>query len=461
MGIPLCCMSERKDIPIINNNSKIKKHLQLKVNNDRFTNSIIKIQSHIRVYLAKNKLINIFDSIKSKITKELEQKKLINEIIIIESESHKYYKKYTTEKRFPFYEQLKHKNKELSTLVSKLSKYSFVIPYYIVTSPNEVYKGSWNINKRYNGYGVKYEFNDDKTTNKRIEGIFINGCLFGEGKVVFSNGELMIGNFVRNNLNGNGEHYRRDHSIYKGEFKNGKYNGNGREFFQDSNFEGFFSDGHKSYGALIFKNGSKYQGEFLNDVFHGNGMYTWPNKNIYVGEWKEGKMNGKGKHIIQDKSYYEGEFVDGKKCGFGKYVWEKDKYYEGEWKNNKQNGQGTYHDKNKVIRGIWEDGKITSRITGRIKKNHTFMKQSLSRNETPIKKGATQEYLYKRNNFTEKKSNYHHLNFNPTAKGKIAKNYYRNYANLNKYNQNSMYSIGSQTSIKSNNNNYEDSKTSN
>ena len=90
----------------------------------------------------------------------------------------------------PFSEQLKI-NQELNNLYSKISKFSFVIPNYIATSPNELYNGSWNISKRYHGHGIKYQFNNKKN--------------------------------------------------YKGEFKNGKYDGIGKEYCLDgSYFEGFF-----------------------------------------------------------------------------------------------------------------------------------------------------------------------------------------------------------------------------
>lgn len=453
--MPLCCMNERKELAINNNENTIKKCLYGNNNNDEETEKIIKIQSHVRGLLSQNKLNSLFTSIKEDISKELEQKKLINETRITECESYKTYFKLINEKKIlPFSDQLKI-NQGLNNLYSKISKYSFIIPHYIVTSPNEVYKGYWNINKRYHGHGVKFQFNEKKTTNKRIEGIFLNGFLFGQGIVIFSNGEIITGNFIKNLLNGNGEHYRKDKSIYKGQFKNGKYNGNGKEtFLDDSFFEGFFSDGLKKYGTYIFKNGSKYKGEFFNNTFHGKGIYTWPNKKNYEGNWKDGKMNGKGKFTYPDGSFYEGEFLDGKKSGLGKYVWEKDRYYEGRWKNDKQNGQGTYYDKNKIIKGSWVDGKISNKNFGLIKKTNTFLKQSKSRNDTPIKKGASQEYFFKKSNLSEKKENCNQLNFNPTVNGKHFKRYFRNNINLNlnKINQNSMYSIESSNTIKSNNN---------
>lgn len=459
--MPLCCMNRRKENYIGNESDRIKRLLPR--NKDEQTYKIIKIQSCIRGFLSQKLLDSLYNSTKTQISKELEQKKLINESRIFSCESYLIYNKLISDKKIISFSELLKNNQELNSLYSKISKYSFIVPNYIVTSPNEVYKGSWNINKRYHGHGIKFQFNDKKTKNKRIEGIFLNGFLYGHGIVICSNGEIISGNFIKNNINGDGEHIRADQSIYKGQFKNGKYNGMGREIFPDGNyFEGFFSDGVKKYGTYEFKNGSKYNGEFLNNVFHGKGKYIWPNKKEYDGIWRDGKMNGKGKFTYLDGSYYEGGFQDGKKSGHGKYIWKKDRYYEGMWKNDKQNGHGIYFDRYKIIKGIWIDGKISNKKKGIIKRSNTFLKLIKHRNESPIKKGITQEYFYRRNNLTDKEKNNKILNFNPTANGKCIRNICRNHFNFNsnKFSQNSMYSIESTNTIKSNNN-HVDSKTSN
>jgi len=317
MGINLCCISDRNENSINDNGNKIK-IIPSYTQNDAYTNNIIKIQKYIRGYLSHNKFISLFESTKSEIIKELELKKLVNETNITECESHLNYLKFKSNENLLSFSEYLNKNPEFSKTYSNLSKYAFSIPYFIVTSPNEVYKGSWNINKKYHGLGVKYEFDEKKIKNKRIEGIFINGFLFGEGLVIFSNGEILTGTFKSNILDGNGKHVRKDESVYKGEFKNGKYNGIGNEVFKDGSiFEGFFTEGEKKYGTYVFKNGSKYQGEFKNNLFEGKGKYCWTNKKFYDGNWKNGKMNGKGKFSYQDGTYYEGEFLDGKKMGKG------------------------------------------------------------------------------------------------------------------------------------------------
>ena len=403
---------------------------------DDTTIKIIRIQSAIRGILAKNKFKSLFNKTISEITKELDKKKLINESIILECQSHLLYNKLISEKKIvPFLTKLKN-IPELYKIYTEISRFAFLIPNYIVTSPTEVYKGYWNTNKKYHGHGVKYEFNEKKTKNKRTEGIFYNGLLLGQGLIIFSNGEILRGNFIRGKMNGNGEHIRKDGSVYKGVFKNDKYDGLGKEFYEDgTKFEGFFSEGQKKYGIHQWTNGSKYQGQFLNGLFHGKGVYNWSNKKMYDGNWVNGKMNGKGKFIYQDGSIYEGEFVDGKKSGYGVYKWENDKYYEGKWKNDKQNGYGVYHDKNKIVRGYWLDGKIKNRNINKfnIKKKKTYMR---NRNEFFDQKGITQEYFYKRYNLSEKKKknkSVNDLNFVPTFFDKEMNLNFVSHLNINIY----------------------------
>ena len=431
MGTEICCMKTRTEIYPIKQPPKISNGFPQV---DDTTIKIIKIQSAIRVYLSKNKLNSLFLKTISEIKTELDKKKLINESIILESKSHKIHSKLLSENKInPFLTKLR-QIPELYKIYEEISRFTFLIPNYIVTSPTEVYKGNWNTNKKYHGHGVKYEFNESKTKNKRSEGVFYNGFLLGQGIIIFSNGEILTGNFLRGKMNGNGEHVRKDGSIYKGIFKNGKYDGLGKEFFEDgTKFEGFFTDGQKKYGTFQWSNGSKFQGQFLNGVFHGKGVYNWANNKTYNGNWANGKMNGKGKFTYPDGSYYEGEFVNGKKCGFGLYKWENDKYYEGKWKNDKQNGFGIYHDKNKVIKGFWIDGKLKDRNSNnKIKRNLSYMIKNKKSNDIFDKKYITQENFYLNNNLTERKGNkkIHELNFGQTFFDKESKS--NNFVNDNK-----------------------------
>ena len=447
MGNEICCMRKNSELLLSNKPCSINRDFSSLTDLDDKIIKIIKIQSAIRGYLAKSKFNYFFIATSEEISKELDKKKLINKSIILECESYIIYNKLISEKKIlPFLEQIK-KNEELYLMYENISKFSFLIQDYIVSSPTEVYKGYWNSNKKYHGYGVKFEFDEKKTKNKRTEGIYFNGLLIAQGLIIYSNGEIITGNFNRGKLEGNGEHFRKDGSMYKGGFKNGKYDGLGKEFFEDgTKFEGFFEDGQKKYGTYEWKNGSKYQGAFLNGLFHGKGKYVWPNKKTYDGFWINGKMNGEGKFIYPNGDFYEGKFVDGKKSGFGKYKWGNDKYYEGNWDNDKQNGYGIFYDKNKAIKGIWVDGKIRNRNGESIKKNKTYISDNKNNKDFFDKKGITDEYFYKRYNLSDKKKDnksVNDLNFNPTFFDKEIKDNFISHLNLDvsKNNSNSMGSI--------------------
>ena len=291
--------------------------------------------------------------------------KLINDEIISECFSEKIYQKYLLNGQIKSYMEIVNNNKLIKKSLRLLEKYSFFIPNYIVSSKNEVYKGSWNLNKKYHGYGVKYEFNTENNTDSRIEGTFNNGLLFGHGRIISSNGEIIFGRFIYGKLTGFGEYQRDDGSKYEGEFSEGIPHGKGKETMNDGSiFEGIYLGGMRNKGKITWKDGSSYEGSFENDKFSGNGTYNWGNGRKYEGEWKEGKMNGKGKLMYSDGSFYEGQFINGKKNGQGKYVWEKDKFYIGQWKDDKQNGKGVYNKFGKEIKGFWADGHLFSKTVG-------------------------------------------------------------------------------------------------
>jgi hypothetical protein len=256
-------------------------------------------------------------------------------------------------------------NKIFKANLRHSEKFTFFIPYYIVASPKEVYKGSWNLNKKYHGYGVKYEFDHNKNTDSRTEGAFNNGLLLGCGRIIMSNGEIFFGEFSQGKMVGYGEYLREDGSKYEGQFVEGVPHGKGIETMADgSTFEGVYFGGIRKQGKITWKDGSSYEGFFEKDKFSGQGKYNWGNQRQYEGEWKDGKMNGKGRLTYSDGSYYEGEFINGKKNGQGKYVWEKDKYYLGGWKNDKQNGKGIYNKFGKEVKGFWADGHLFSKTVG-------------------------------------------------------------------------------------------------
>ena len=205
-----------------------------------------KIQLKYKSYLSKKKLQLLFNEQKEKTLKILVNKKLINNKEISESKSEQLYQKLLSEKKIKKFKEIIEKNISLNNKLNTLKNYCFDFPFYIQTKNNEIYKGSFNCNKHYHGYGVVYEFNPKNKKNSRTEGIFTNGFLCGYGRIFLSDGEIFMGEFMYNKLNGLGTYIKNDGEIYKGSFFEGLPQGNGRELFSDgSRFEGFYLAGKK------------------------------------------------------------------------------------------------------------------------------------------------------------------------------------------------------------------------
>ena len=363
MGMVCCSANRNIEIEISHKIINPKFYLKNRINTP--SELITLLQSYYRRHLSIKKFKAEIESLKEQIFSQLDKKKLVNNEIISDCLSEKIYQKYLLNGQIKSYMEIVNSNKKIKTNLRLLEKYSFFIPNYIVASPNEVYKGSWNLNKKYHGYGIKYEFDTINNIDSRTEGTFNNGLLFGWGRIISSKGEIFFGTFIFGKMTGYGEYQREDGSKYEGEFSEGLPHGKGKEKMNDgSTFEGDYSYGMRREGKIIWKDGSSYEGGFKKDKFNGHGKYNLGNKKEYEGEWKDGKMNGKGKLIHSDCSYYEGEFLNGKKNGQGKYVWEKNKFYIGGWKDDKQNGKGIYNKYGKEIKGFWSDGHLFSKTVG-------------------------------------------------------------------------------------------------
>ena len=348
---------------VINNENKTFTNITIQ-NNTIFYNpntyeKIILIQKRIKGFLNKIKFHKKLKKLFEKLTKELENIKLLNSDVITNSKSYKLYQQFFKTGLFKPYTEYISRNQKLSSKLKIMSKFTIDLPYFIVFSQRISYKGQLNLDKKYHGYGILYQYNKISNKERIIEGIFYNGVLSEYGRIVVSNGEMLRGDFRNNRLDGMGEYRRKDGSIFTGIFFEGHPQGNGKETFKDGSFfEGYYFKGKKKFGKYEFKNKDRYEGNFNNDLFHGKGVYEWSNKKKYEGEWYEGKMNGKGKLTFPNGSYYEGDFVNGIKEGKGKYFWKHDKYYNGEWKDDMQNGFGTYYKNGEKIRGIWENGRL-------------------------------------------------------------------------------------------------------
>lgn len=236
---------------------------------------------------------------------------------------------------------------------------TFLIPfgalYVDKLHNNDIYQGTWNIEKKFHGYGILV-----KSDGSKYQGFWEHGLLVGEGRFYTATGDFFEGRFVNGVAQGFGVFIHNDGTTYKGDWLNDQPHGHGKEYFPDgSYFEGSFVLGKKNgQGTFCWTDGSTYVGNIENEIFQGTGKYTWADGRIYDGSWSSNQMNGKGLLIYSDGSFYEGEFMNNLRHGVGRYQWNENKYYEGTWQNGQQHGKGLYFKKGKLVEGIWHNGKL-------------------------------------------------------------------------------------------------------
>ena len=168
--------------------------------------------------------------------------------------------------------------------------------------------------------GVKYAVGNGNTGE--YTGSWQHGAPEGEGKIVYSNG-----------------------NVYEGEWEDGKPNGQGTASYTNGNvYEGEWEDGERNgQGTMTYVNGDVYEGEWKNDTLNGQGKYTWADGRVYEGEYQNGKKEGQGtitfaEDDASNRVSYEGEWKEDKKEGQGKMIWTDGNVYEGEWKNDSRDG---------------------------------------------------------------------------------------------------------------------------
>ncbi|OPZ58557.1 MAG: MORN repeat protein [Candidatus Aminicenantes bacterium ADurb.Bin508] len=142
-----------------------------------------------------------------------------------------------------------------------------------------------------------------------------------------------------------------DGSKYEGEVVNGKPHGRGIQTKPDGGrYVGDWVDGKKhGKGVMTWPEGARYEGDFVDGNFHGKGTYTWP-EGYYKGDWVEGHMTGKGIYDYEGE-HYEGDFDHDRLSGKGIMTWADGTSYEGDWEGGQRTGYGVLKDKNgKVLK---------------------------------------------------------------------------------------------------------------
>ena len=322
-------------------------------------NKIIIIQKFVRLFLAKKRfkerlelLVNIIELdnpvnlIKDKITSS----KLLSE-----NKGEQLWKELITKKKIIPYEDTPYYRKNIKYYRPNKYLLSTQLIYMDKYKNNNLYKGTWTLEKVFHGFGTFY------VSGNKYEGFWNFGKFNGECRYFLYNRDYFIGIFIDGQAQGKGKYYHNDGTIYEGEFKNDQPSGLGKEIFVDGSiFEGTFENGIKKKGMFKWKDGSYYNGEIKNNLFEGYGIFHWKEGKEYKGLWKGGKMCGYGIMKYSDGTRYEGNFENGKREGFGKYIFNQNKYYEGEWKKGKQDGKGLFYNKGKGTNTLWKEGKIVN-----------------------------------------------------------------------------------------------------
>ena len=221
----------------------------------------------------------------------------------------------------------------------------------------EIYKGSWDSNKKRQGFGISISADG----NTLYKGNWESDKIGDFGLFLEKNGNYYLGQIKEGKFEGKGELNIEGISKYNGEFKNDLPEGKGifEDYENNYKYDGDWSLGKKNgRGILEFADGTKYEGDFKNDLYDGNGIIKFNNGNVYEGEFVEGNIKGKGKFVWNDGKKYDGDYEDFMKNGFGKFFWKEKKYYEGQWLNNKQHGQGKIVNDGSEIEGTFRFGKI-------------------------------------------------------------------------------------------------------
>ena len=219
-------------------------------------------------------------------------------------------------------------------ILSDLSSYG-VFKY----DDGDVLAGLWKNNKliegsklyKRKGFFVKGKFN-------------LNGQLEGEGQVQYLN-------------------EGRNSFTYFGQFVKGQIQGQGKMVFEDGNtLVGLFEDAFLKHGSITFKNGYVRKGQFKKHQLHGEGVEIIDGT-LVKGNFQDGNLNGVG--IIKVGS----EIAI---CTFknnvrtGRSIIDNDfETFDVLFEHNKKNGKGSVFEKKKntITHGVWENDKLEGSAT--------------------------------------------------------------------------------------------------
>ncbi len=237
-------------------------------------NKIIIIQKNIRLFLSKKKLKERIELLMNIIeldnTVNLIKDKATSLKILSENKGELLWKELITKKKIIPYEDTPYYRKNIKNYRPNKYLVSTQLIYIDKYKNNNLYKGTWTLEKVFHGFGTFY------ISGNKYEGFWNFGKLEGECRYYLQNNEYFLGNFVNGQAQGKGKYYHNDGTIYEGEWKNDQPSGLGKEIFVDGSiFEGLFENGYKKKGKFKWNDGSYYDGDINNNTFEGFGIFHW------------------------------------------------------------------------------------------------------------------------------------------------------------------------------------------
>jgi hypothetical protein len=137
------------------------------------------------------------------------------------------------------------------------------------------------------------------------------GQRHGEGEMIWSNGDVYRGTFVRDVRQGHGTLAFAPPATIASIQQNPQDDGG--EYVGD-----WRADQMHGSGTRRYPNGDVYMGEYNEGVRHGQGRFYYANGDLYWGTWLNNQMHGPGRYYYASGQRFEGSFQFGKRTGKGK-----------------------------------------------------------------------------------------------------------------------------------------------
>jgi len=247
------------------------------------------------------------------------------------------------------------------------------------------------------GEGV-FKYTSGEMKGCTHKGLFEDGQMEGLGTASCIDGRKLQGLFNNDYLEGEGEAIYASGDRYQGNFKKGIRYGQGTyTVFKGSVISGFWDGDYViGQGKIIYNNGDVYEGDLYEDRRHGWGTYTYEDKTSTTGLWENGEYIDEEPTVKQEdsKTGYEKEEEiriakekmlqehearqenKGNRSGYvapctsvagscyGEVKFDDGSSYIGNWLNGKREGHGTlYYSNGDRVEGNSVNGLFEGPIT--------------------------------------------------------------------------------------------------